>query len=47
MKVGFVGLCHFTGVKVGTPPHLHVDPEAQWKNNGEEEYEYARKARWR
>jgi len=47
IAVDFVGLCHFTGVKVHSQPDdPHVDPEAQWNNNGEEAYEYARKARW-
>ena len=46
-KCGFIGECHFTGVKVrSAPKDNHVDPEAQWVNHGPAAYEYARQARW-
>jgi hypothetical protein len=47
IKINFAGTCHFTGVKVHSQPQdPHVDPEAQWNNNGEAAYESARKVRW-
>jgi hypothetical protein len=46
-KCNYLPECRFTGVKVQSRPNDgYVDPEAQWVNHSQANYDYARRARW-